>query len=173
MNLQPNEKELWSGKPKQGIFFHARDVYLIPFSLLWCGFAIFWTIGATSRIGPGFFTVWGSMFVGTGLYIVFGRFIHDRMLREQMMYYVTDKRVIITRKRSETSIPINQWACLELDKFPDGTGTIRFATQSSPFSQKNFGVWLPSLDKTPQFMRIEDPDHVMSILNEQARAKSG
>jgi hypothetical protein len=27
------------------------------------------------------------------------------------------------------------------------------------------GGWAPSLDKTPQFIRIDDPDRVMEIIN--------
>ena len=59
---------------------------MIPFSLLWCGFAVFWETMAMRMpgpfFGPGlFFRLWGIPFVFVGLYFVFGRFFADALAR--------------------------------------------------------------------------------------------
>ena len=41
-NLLPGEQILWSGGPADGVLFFPRDALLIPFSVFWLGFAIFW-----------------------------------------------------------------------------------------------------------------------------------
>src|SRR4051812_28305000 len=93
--LLPGERIIWSGQPQQGLLLTARDIFLIPFSLMWCGFAIFWTVMATgaskSDANPagGFFILWGLMFVTIGLYFVFGRFIVDAWVRRGLHYAVT------------------------------------------------------------------------------------
>ncbi|HEY0086025.1 MAG TPA: hypothetical protein VGB65_08965, partial [Allosphingosinicella sp.] len=65
--LFPGERIMWSGQPKQGLVLGARDILLIPFSLMWGGFAIFWNtmvwLGPfqdNSGGGPGWlFRLWG------------------------------------------------------------------------------------------------------------------
>ena len=38
--LSNDERLLWTGQPKQGMVFRGFDGFLIPFSLLWCGFIV-------------------------------------------------------------------------------------------------------------------------------------
>ena len=92
-HLDTNEKLIWTGQPKKGIVFRTADIFLIPFSLLWCGFAIFWVIMASQ--GSIFFAMFGIPFVIIGLIFVFGRFIIDAKQRENTYYGLTDDRIII------------------------------------------------------------------------------
>jgi hypothetical protein len=74
--LEPGERVLWSGRPAPGLTFRPADGFLIPFSLLWCGFAIFWEASVLRIPGaPFFFPLFGAVFVAAGLYFVFGRFL--------------------------------------------------------------------------------------------------
>lgn len=40
--LRPGEQLRWVGQPDPQVHFAPADLYLVPFSLLWCGFVIFW-----------------------------------------------------------------------------------------------------------------------------------
>jgi hypothetical protein len=91
--LQRGERLLWRGAPDPGRLLQPQDLYLIPFSLMWGGFAIFWEILAISGSRKlTFLPVFGLPFVLVGLYIMFGRFAHRRWLRARTAYGLTDKR---------------------------------------------------------------------------------
>jgi len=97
--LDSGEKLLWAGMPKQGTIFRGMDVFMIPFSLLWGGFAIFWeymvlAMAPQAQDTPeGFaiiFPLFGIPFVIIGLYMIFGRFIYDSKKRSKTFYGLTN-----------------------------------------------------------------------------------
>jgi hypothetical protein len=89
--LLKDEKIVWWGEPAQGLLLTDRDWLLIPFSLLWGGFAIFWESTVLRTDGPAFMKLWGVPFVPIGLYLVVGRFLLDAWIRRGMRYAVTNK----------------------------------------------------------------------------------
>jgi len=169
--LLPGERIMWTGRPGQGVIFTAWDVFLIPFSLLWCGFAIFWefmaTAGvmATGRSDVAFFPLFGLAFVCVGLYFVAGRFAVDALMRRGIYYAVTDHRVLIRR-----SGPFGNFTAIGLDRLPDvrlsegraGRGTIRFGQAANPW--RGFGGWSPTMDPTPQFLAIDNAKDVFDLI---------
>ncbi len=92
-HLDNKETLLWAGQPKKGVIFRTADIFLIPFSLLWFGFAIFWMFMASQ--GSWIFALFGIPFVIVGLIFVFGRFIIDAKQRENTYYGLTEDRIII------------------------------------------------------------------------------
>ena len=165
--LLSGERIVWRGAPGRGILFTARDLYLVPFSLVWCGFAIFWTVSATGMHAPDFFTLWGTMFICIGLYFVAGRFVVDAWIRRGSHYAVTDRRILILR-----GAPFGKLIAVSLTQLPDisisergnGQGTIRFGAETSTFNNRSFGSWSPALDPTPQFIAIEDARRVFDLV---------
>ncbi len=163
--LLTGERILWSGRPAQGFLLASRDVLLIPMSLLWGGFAVFWETTVLTRPNtPGFFGLWGIPFVLIGLYLIVGRFLLDAWIRSGMSYAVTNKRILISR-----SGPFAKFTAVSLDRLPDASiignagrrGTIRFGEPAQLWGRRNsFASWTPSLDPTPQFIAIEDAQSV-------------
>ena len=64
--LGPGESILWKGKPGKGHLLTAQDAFLIPFSIVWCGFAIFWEGSVLLTDGPFIMKLWGIPFVLMG-----------------------------------------------------------------------------------------------------------
>jgi hypothetical protein len=170
------ERILWSGRPAQGLRFTGRDVFLVPFSLFWGGFAVFWEVSAvTQPKSDVFLSLWGIPFVLIGLYFIAGRFLVDAWIRAGMFYAVTNKRVLISR-----SWPFGKFTALSLDRLPDanlsessgGRGTIRFG-EAGPMwgGRNNMSSLTPSLDPTPQFIGIDNARSVFDQI--QLATRSG
>lgn len=104
--LAPGEHLLWSGQSDPRKLFTGRDAFLVPFSLLWGGFAVFWEVGVVRDGAPWFFALFGVPFVLIGLHIVFGRFIVKARRKRTEVYAVTDRRVFVSNGRStrDTSV---------------------------------------------------------------------
>ena len=171
--LLPREKVLWSGRPGQGIILTRSDALLIPFSLMWGGFAVFWEASVLSTHAPLFFALWGVPFVLAGLFITVGRFLLDAWLRGRILYALTDRRILFLRSR-----PWPAFKAVRLDTLPeatlnegsDGRGTIRFGQQARLWAgsqSRNFGALVPSLDPTPQFISIPDVQRVFDLVQER------
>ncbi len=110
--LMDGETVAWSGRPAQGLLLASRDWLLIPFSLIWCGFVIFWEKTVLSPPqAPLFFELFGAAFVLIGLYFVAGRFLLDAWVRSGTQYNLTNKRVLIAR-----SWPFAKFAALSLNR---------------------------------------------------------
>jgi hypothetical protein len=133
--LQPDERLLWAGRPNAGRLFTLIDLYLVPFSLLWGGFAIFWEAlvvsSALSRGNPGDIVpiLFGLIFVAIGLYMIFGRFIVKRYTRRHTYYAVTDRRVFVVStalRRTVRSASLKRLPGLELSTGRGTRGTVTF-----------------------------------------------
>lgn len=131
---------------------------MIPFSLMWGGFAIFWEIMAIHTQAPFFFKLWGIPFVLVGIYMIFGRFFVDAKQREKTFYGVTSGRIIIVSgifTRQVRSLPLKTLSEFNLDERSDGSGTILFGPVF-PMAQYASRSW-PGAGKNspPAFEMIE------------------
>jgi hypothetical protein len=140
-SLMKDEHILWAGQPDPNVLFSSSDVFLIPFSILWGGFAIFWEAMVLwalirSEFSPIVivFPLFGIPFVLIGLYFMFGRFFFKKRNKRSTYYAVTNKRILILNDRKNTLQELN------IDSIPginstvksNGTGTITFNSASLP-----------------------------------------
>ena len=186
--LDPGEKLLWSGQPKQGLRLQAGDIFMIPFSLMWGGFAIFWEASVLGLTGltakqhaadkgiPLFMALWGIPFVVVGLYMIFGRFFYDAAARNKTWYGVTDRRLIVLKSlftRSANSFDYGTLVNLNLVERGDRSGDILFGT---PGPMANFanssGPRSNRYPVVPGFYLLSDARNVFNQIREaQQRAK--
>jgi hypothetical protein len=127
--LDRDEHLLWSGQPRHGLCFRAQDALLIPFSLLWGGFAVFWEMSVIVSGAPFDFILWGIPFVLVGCYIVFGRFFVDAHNRARTFYGVTNERILIvsgTFTQKVKSLQLRTLTDVSMTQRGDGSGTITF-----------------------------------------------
>jgi hypothetical protein len=178
--LLPGETILWTGRPAQGLMLTGRDGFLVPFSLFWGGFAIFWEwMVLRAPKAPPVMGLFGAPFVLVGLYLIFGRFLVDAWARASTNYALTNQRILIARQRpsqSFTSIDLDRLSDATLTERSDGTGTI-YLLSTAPFwagggGRNGFVAWTPALDPTPKLLAIPDARRVFDQLQRAQRCKA-
>jgi hypothetical protein len=183
--LTSSESIVWSGRPNASVVFHKEDFFLIPFSLMWGGFAIFWEAGVSGYGGFknqggswSFGILWGIPFVLIGQYLIWGRFFYAAWLKGRTYYAVTNRRVIVVQegwKRQIASTYIDTLPTLIKEGGSRGIGCLRFAQSQPPaYGRGGWGAWNGlKVGDVPTFIDIEGVDsvyHLVSDLREKARA---
>jgi hypothetical protein len=174
--LASGEQLLWSGNPPTGIRLRGQDLFLIPFSLMWAGFAVFWEAMVLTKGAPLFFALWGIPFIAMGAYITVGRFFVDAQQRSKTTYAVTDQRVVIVSglwSRQVKSLPLQTLSEISITEKSDsaGSGTITFGSMPAIFGWFAGTGW-PGAGKhmPPSFEMISDVRNVYETIRTAQRA---
>lgn len=182
--LGTREQVLWTGVPRKGFAFRKSDIAVIPFSIMWGGFAIFWE-ASVLRSNVLMMKLWGIPFVITGLYVMVGRFFVDRWQRDRTFYGVTNERVIIVTKnllgKQVKSLDLRTLHEITVDERSNKSGTITFGlsapTSSAPIikqkhrsfrlsSSPSAGGTQNSEQNSPAFEMIVDVKYVYNLIRE-------
>jgi hypothetical protein len=173
--LASSERLLWSGQPKQGTVFRASEWFMMPFSLMWGGFAFFWEWQVLQTDAPAFFVLWGIPFVLVGIYLIFGRFIVEAKQRASTLYGVTNERVLIVSglfTRKVKSLALRTLSDLTLSETATGEGTISFGG-GAPFASwfGGFSGW-PGMESYlgPRFELIPSARNVYNVIRDAQRS---
>jgi hypothetical protein len=170
-DLMTDEILLWSGRPNPSAIFNKADLFLVPFSVFWFGFAIFWTIMASAA--SWFAALFGIPFMLLGLYFTVGRFIMKSRKKRKTGYAITNKRIISLmlnnngERKSFTSVDIRsiQGDALSVNKH--NIGSITFGTLPafvSLYLNTGMDLFMGSGQFNVQaFYDIDDADKVYDI----------
>jgi hypothetical protein len=147
---------------------------MIPFSLMWGGFAIFWEASVLTSGAPFFFWLWGIPFVLVGLYLIFGRFFVDARIRAKTLYGLTDRRVLIVSGLFSTTVntlPLKSLHDISVQERSDQSGTVMFG-RPPPFASWYAAMPLPGMGQhqTPGFEMIENAKRIHDQVLEAQRA---
>ena len=159
--FERGERSVWIGAPRQGLVLRPTDAFMIPFSFLWAGFAVFWEASVLRTSAPGFFALWGIPFVLIGVYITIGRFFVDAWRRGRTSYALTSERIIIRTGASTKSLTVRTLSDVTLTERHDGSGTITFGPNPFPMSMYAGTPW-PGLAQPPAFEMIAEARSVYS-----------
>lgn len=162
--LRPGEKFLWSGRPDPAVRFSSSDLFLVPFSIMWGGFAVFWEIAVLASGGPPFFVLWGIPFVAVGLYFIFGRFIYKRRSKLRTAYAMTsDRALVAVGNTTMHESPLKQIP-MSVRRSRDGSHvSITFGNQAS-----RFGTGMYANTGMDFFMRGSAPVAFYDVADVQA-----
>jgi hypothetical protein len=172
--LASGERVLWSGQPRQGIGLSGADAYLIPFSLLWGGFAFFWEWSVLHSDAPVLFALWGIPFVAIGIYMIVGRFFVEALQRSRTHYAVTSERILIVDglfRNTVRSVSLRTLTDMSLSERSDGEGTIHFGPGTVPAMFRAFSAWPGMKERMgPMFDRIADARVVRNRIQDAQKA---
>src|SRR2546423_3988804 len=171
-HLGAGERVEWVGRPDPAKHFTRGDVFLVPFSILWCGFAVFWEATAISSGGGVFFALWGIPFVALGLYFVFGRFVAKASRARRTTYAVTNRRVLtIVRGRRGESVEamyLGSIPSISTSAVSNGRGSVEFGSSSQAGWYANTGLELLGRGRSAGggigFYDLEDADGVAGLV---------
>jgi hypothetical protein len=174
--LAAGERVLWAGQPRQGVTLRGADAAMIPFSLLWGGFAFFWEWSVINSGAPFFFALWGIPFVAVGIYLIFGRFFVESWQRSRTHYAVTNERVLIVDGLFNTtvsSVSLRTLTDMTFSEKSDGEGSIHFGPGTVPAAFRTFSAW-PGMkgQMGPRFELIPDARMVRDLIHGAQKALS-
>ncbi len=142
------------------------DILMVPFSLVWGSFAMFWEYTVISSDAPLLFRVWGIPFVLVGLYMIAGRFFVDARQRANTEYVVTSDSIIIRYgifRRKEQILSLRELSDFSLTENRNGEGSITFGVSAAGNVFSGLASW-PGVEDVPRFDCIANVRKVYDII---------
>ncbi len=142
------------------------DILMVPFSLMWGGFAFYWEYSVVHSDAPLLFRLWGIPFVLVGLHMIVGRFFLDAWQRSRTEYEVTSDRVTIHSgifNRQLKTMDLRSLGEYSLTESRSGEGTISFGVSAAGNVFSGLASW-PGMADVPRFDSIPEARKVYDII---------
>lgn len=160
--LATGEYVLWRGKPGKGKLLNSSDIFMIPFSLYWCGFAFFWEWNVIQNGIDLFtlpFTIFGIPMVCLGLYMVIGRFFHKAWLRKRTNYVITNMKIIRKRNKKVDVLMGANMPQFTMTAYRNGNGSIYFGNKGFQMKFIGYSSFVDknrfSIENVPEVIRVQ------------------
>ncbi|WP_394253530.1 hypothetical protein [Arthrobacter pityocampae] len=165
--LRSGETLHWTGRPDPKVLFSPADLFLVPFSLLWGGFALFWEYQVITGGAQPVFILFGIPFVLMGLYMIIGRFIYKSRRKRSTVYGLTESRAIVSSgDRSYKDTPIHGVAVSTKHARNNTHATVTFgSTRYTMYQNTGMGILGAGHDQGIGFFDVPDPDTLTRTLN--------
>ncbi len=167
-SIDPGEKLLWSGMPRQGFIFRETDIVHISIGIIFFVASFFGehSVLKVEHISV-FFELQGILFFLIGLYLSLVRLFLDKYIRANTYYGVTDKRAIIVQNYfggKDKLINLTALNILNLTEKSDKRGSIVFGKNT--ILGFRYYIVKPDLFNflPPEFEDIENMKKVYDII---------
>lgn len=155
-----DEYILWKGKPDKGNLITSSDIFMIPFSIFWCGFALFWEFMALQS-GTFIMPLFGIPFVCVGLYLVFGRFIWNVHIRKKTFYVLTNKKLIRLRGNKIDMLDAKSMLPVQVEIYKNGRGTISFGQTIHYRKGRSYSTPLMQIENVSNIIQVQQAIDLM------------
>lgn len=159
--LDEGEEILWQGRPDPAWAFSQKMFFMVPFSLFFTGFAMFWMVMAMQA--GGFFWMFGLLHFGVGFAMLCSTLFGGAFMRRYTWYTLTDRRALIA-----SDLPIRG---RKLDSWPIDAGTRFSLTDTTPgtviFAHKTKRGQNGTYEVPVGFERIHDAREVFALMRAQ------
>jgi hypothetical protein len=169
VDLLPGERIRWEGRPVRAQLFRPPDAILIPFSIVWSGFAVGVAAGSVFGGDPG--SIFLVPFAAVGLYLLFGRFIVRAIAARHTRYLVTDRRVLVIGGLSGNKTTSSYLYALPppiLKERPDRSGSLAFGAFpriGDTYGRSSRGhAWAAEPSSTPVLWNIPEVRFVRDVV---------
>ena len=169
--LNPSERILWSGQPYPGVVIRAADWFIIPFTLIWGGLALFFAYSMITQHALFGAILISFFFALVGLYVIFGRFFVDVLQRRNTYYALTNKRAIIISgvfTQHIKTLIISNLSEIGVMTRRNGSGTITFGS-SHPLAWMYASSGFPNMGlyhAAPSFENIREVRSVYQLVKQ-------
>jgi hypothetical protein len=170
--LKPDERLVWTGRPRQGFRLYWPDVIALPYTAFFAGFIVWFWWQIAAPLSGYVFLVLAVASVAGVTWSTYHRFAWDAARRARTCYALTNRRALISGtpgSAQPVSIDLRNLKDLSFSVHSDGHGTLAFHSvwPDPPSLFRDLGMSrLTRGLLRPSFVQIENVKEVYACVQE-------